>query len=75
MTKESLRKQFEKIKTESKLALEDKATPAHVRALFTSLISLFEIMILVFLEKKTRKTSSNSGLPPSQGFGSDKDYC
>ncbi len=71
MTKESLRKQFEKIKNESNLALEDKSTPAHVRALFTSLISLFEIMILVFLEKKTRKTSSNSGLPPSQGFGSN----
>jgi hypothetical protein len=71
MTNESLRKQFEKIKTESTVALEDKSTPAHVRALFTSLISLFEIMIIVFLEKKTKKTSSNSGLPPSQGFGSN----
>lgn len=71
MTKESLRKQFEKIKNEVNLALEDKATPAHVRALFTSLISLFEIMIIFFMEKKVRKTSSNSGLPPSQGFGSN----
>jgi transposase len=71
MSKESLRNQFEKIKSESELALADKSTPAHVRALFTSLISLFEIMITVFLEKKPRKTSSNSGLPPSQGFGSN----
>jgi len=71
MEKESLRKQFEKIKSEAAIALEDKATPANVRALFTSLISLFEIMILVFLEKKPRKTSSNSGLPPSHNFGSN----
>ena len=71
MSKESLRKQFEKIKSESELALADKSTPAQVRALFTSLISLFEIVIIVFLEKKPRKTSSNSGLPPSHGFGSN----
>jgi transposase len=71
MSKEALRKQFDKIKAESELALADKSTPAHVRALFTSLISLFEIMITVFLEKKPRKTSSNSGLPPSHGFGSN----
>jgi len=71
MTKESLRNQFEKIKIESTLALDDKSTPVHLRVLVTSLISLFEIMIIVFLEKKPRKTPSNSGLPPSQGFGSN----
>jgi hypothetical protein len=69
MTKESLRKQFEKIKNESTIALNDKSTPAHVRVLMTSLISLFEIMLIVFLEKKTRKNSSNSGLPPSKNNG------
>ena len=28
-------------------------------------------MVTLFLEKKTRKNSSNSGLPPSQNFGSN----
>ena len=36
------------------------------RALFQALLMLFELLIAVFMEKRTPKNSRNSGLPPSQ---------
>ena len=36
-----------------------------------SMISLMDIIVSVLLTKKVRKNSSNSGLPPSQGFCSN----
>jgi transposase len=39
---------------------------AELRALFEALLLLFELLMAVFLEKTTPKTSRNSGVPPSQ---------
>lgn len=54
-----LKDQFEELKTRNKI------TP-DVEVLFKSMIVLFEILISIFLEKATKKTSKNSSLPPSQ---------
>ena len=46
---------------------------AETRALIDALFLLPDILVAVFLEKTTRKTSANSGLPPSQtGEGRDR---
>ena len=39
---------------------------AETRALIDALFLLLDILVAAFLEKTTRKTSANSGLPPSQ---------
>ncbi len=55
----SLKDQFEDLKSKNKV-------PAETQLLVRSMIILFEVMITIFLEKTTRKTSKNSSLPPSQ---------
>jgi len=37
-----------------------------VGALLKTMILLFEVLIAVFMEKKTKKNSKNSSIPPSQ---------
>ena len=59
----SLKEQFDKLKNKENISSE-------VQILFKSMIILFEVLISIFLEKKTKKTSNNSSLPPPQ---SDKD--
>jgi len=66
MNKESLRTQFAGIKDDAtRLKAEGKLSPEAL-TLMCSLIALFEIMVSVFLEKTTRKNSTNSSIPPSQ---------
>ncbi len=59
----SLKDQFESLKSKENISSE-------TQILFKSMIILFEVLITIFLEKKTKKTSRNSSIPPSQ---SDKD--
>ena len=40
--------------------------PEEVRALFQAMLMLFEVLMAVFMEKRTPKNSTNSGLPSSQ---------
>jgi transposase len=60
---DSLKQQFEDLKSQGSLNRESLF-------LMQSMFTLFEILISVFMEKKTKKTSKNSSLPSSQ---SDKD--
>ena len=55
----SLKGQFEDLKSQGKV-------PDETRVLFQSMIILFEVLVTIFLEKTTKKTSCNSSLPPSQ---------
>lgn len=70
VNKQSLREEFEQIKVRfEKLSNEGKITQ-ETTALFQSMIMLFELLIAVFMEKKTRKNNRNSSIPSSQ---TDKD--
>ena len=54
-----LKAQFEQLSTEGKLSSEAKV-------LFSSLLLIVDLILSIFLERQTRKTSHNSSLPSSQ---------
>lgn len=66
MDKTSVRQEVDRLKQElGQLCSAGKVSP-EIRALINSLLVVMELILSVFMEKKTRKTSRNSGLPPSQ---------
>ena len=54
-----LKKQFEQLSAEGKLSAEAKV-------LFNSLLLIVDLILSIFLERQTRKTSRNSSIPSSQ---------
>jgi len=60
---DTLKGQFERLCADGKMGQES-------RALFQALLMLLELLMAVFMEKRTPKNSRNSGLPSSQ---TDKD--
>ncbi|MBF0366406.1 MAG: transposase [Oligoflexia bacterium] len=71
MSKDSIRDKITKLQQESEAILKTKNLNADVRFFIQSMMSILEIVVAVLLEKKTRKNSSNSGLPPSKNNGSN----
>lgn len=71
MNKDSIRARIAEIKKKSKVTLDQQNVSPEVASLIDSFLIMIDILVLVFLEKKVRKTSSNSGVPPSQNFGSN----
>ena len=71
MNKKSLRKEIDKLQEESRKIFSAKSLSKETKLFIRSMLTIVKIMITFFLEKKTRKNSSNSGLPPSQNFGSN----
>ena len=71
MSKLSIRKQIEDAKNDAGKILSKGHLPEEVVLLIKSLLMILDVVVAVLLEKKIRKNSSNSGLPPSQGFGSN----
>jgi hypothetical protein len=66
VNKQSVREEFDRLKTEfKKLSAEGKIS-SEISALFNGLMMLLNLMFAIFLEKTTKKTSRNSGIPPSQ---------
>ena len=66
VNKESLRQEFEAIKGQFKhLSATGKLTDES-RILIQGMITLFEVLIAVFMEKSTPKNDRNSSLPSSQ---------
>jgi transposase len=66
VNKKSLRQEFDQLKgTYEHLSNEGKIAP-EVGALFQAMIMLFELLIAVFMEKKTKKNNRNSSKPSSQ---------
>lgn len=66
MNKTRVREEVDRVKQEfEQLCLADKVTP-EIRALMNSMLLIVELILAVFLEKKTRKNSKNSSLPSSQ---------
>lgn len=66
MDKSSVRTEFDKIKQQFKDLSKSGKLSSEAVLLFTSLFALFEIVLAIFMEKSTRKTKNNSGIPPSQ---------
>ncbi len=66
INKTSLRDEFAHLKAEfERLSVAGKVTP-EIRILVNALLMLFEMMMAIFLEKMTPKTSKNSSKPSSQ---------
>jgi len=64
--KQSIREEFDKIKMSFDEQVKSGKVSSEVATLFTTLMMLFNIILSVFMEKNTRKTSKNSSIPPSQ---------
>ena len=70
MNKTSVRKEVDRLKQEFEQLCSDGKVSSETRAVMNSLLIVVELILSIFLEKKTRKNSRNSSLPSSQ---TDKD--
>ena len=70
LEKASLRAELDALKGQFERLCSDGKLGAEGRALFQALLMLFELLMAVFMEKRTAKSSRNSSLPSSQ---TDKD--
>ena len=71
MDKSSIRRQIDTVKRELETHIQNGKIHPDVQPAITALFRILEIIVTILLTKKTRKNSSNSGLPPSQDFGSN----
>ena len=74
MGKSSVRAELDKIKQDFKALSKTEKLSSEAVLLFTSLFALFEIVLAIFMEKKTKKTKNNSGIPSSQTDEDDTAY-
>ena len=66
VNKSSLRAEFDALKARFESLCAAGKMSAESRALFDALLMLFELLMAVFMEKHTPKSSANSSLPASQ---------
>ena len=66
VNKASLREEFDTLKAAFERLCADGRLAAESRALFQALLMLFEVLMAVFMERRTAKDSRNSSLPSSQ---------
>lgn len=66
LDKQSVRAEFDKIKVSFEDQVKAGKVSSDVAALINTLFVLFTIVLSIFLEKQTKKTSANSNIPPSQ---------
>lgn len=64
--KTSIRQEFDHIKVQIHELTADGKVSAELKPVLTTMIMMFELLISIFLEKVTPKSSKNSSLPPSQ---------
>ena len=62
----SVREELERIKSDFAAQTDAGTVSSESSMLIKSLIMLLELVFSIFLEKTTKKTSRNSGKPPSQ---------
>lgn len=66
MNKTSIREEVDRLKQDfEKLCSDGKASP-EIQTLMNSMLLIVELILAIFLEKKTRKNGKNSSLPSSQ---------
>lgn len=66
LNRESVREEAERIKLEFNRISTAKKMDNETKILFQSMLLLVNLLISIFLEKITKKTSKNSSKPPSQ---------
>ena len=66
VNKSSLRAEFDALKARFESLCVAGTMSADSRAVFDALLMLFELLMAVFMEKHTPKSSANSSLPASQ---------
>ena len=66
VNKASLRAEFDALKARFESLCAAGKMSAESRALVDALLMLFEVLMAVFMEKHTPKSSANSSLPASQ---------
>ncbi len=66
VNKLSLMEEVERLKNEFDHLAKDKKINSETRMLFQSMLMLINLLVSIFLEKTTKKTSKNSSIPPSQ---------
>ena len=66
MNKTSVREEIERLKQEFEQLNSEGKVPSETLILMKSLFVVVELILSIFLEKKTCKNSKNSSLPPSQ---------
>jgi hypothetical protein len=66
VNKQSLREEFDALKAEFERLTASGKMAAESRALFQAMLMLFEVLMAVFMEKRTAKDNRNSSLPSSQ---------
>jgi hypothetical protein len=66
VNKESLREEFGALKAEFERLSAGGKMAVESRALFKAMLMLFEVLMAVFMERRTAKDNSNSSLPSSQ---------
>lgn len=70
LNKESIRSEVSRIKQEFEALCSRNLVSGEVKILMSSMLMVIDLILAVFLEKLTSKTSANSSIPPSK---SDKD--
>lgn len=66
VNKQSLRSEFDALKAQFGELRASGKVSSESQALISAMLMLMELMVAVFLEKATKKTSKNSSLAPSQ---------
>lgn len=66
INKESVRAEFDKIKVGFDEQVKAGKVSTEVAMLVNTLMLLFNLVLSIFMEKSTKKTSANSSIPPSQ---------
>lgn len=66
VNKQSLREEFDGLKAEFERLCAAGTMATESRALFQAMLMLFEVLMAVFMERRTSKNSNNSSIPPSQ---------
>ena len=72
VNKSSLRAEFDALKARFESLRAAGKMSAENRALVDALLMLFELLMAVFMEKHTPKSSANSSLPASQSPNDEK---
>ena len=68
--KKSVRNEVSKVKAEFETLRDAGKVSNEIAALMSSMLMIMELILSIFLERKTKKNSANSSIPPSQ---TDKD--
>ena len=66
INKKSIREEINRIKKDFEHLCEGGKVSPEIQAVMNSLLMVVDLILAIFLEKKTRKTSKNSSIPSSQ---------